>query len=66
MLRHGSAPWQLWAFALACAVPGLRLWHGQGKHFGLLKQAERDRPVVAYGSLLACLALILGGLDFGR
>ena len=66
MLRHGSEPWQLWAFGLACVLPGLWLWHGQGKHFGLGTQAERVQPVVAYGCLLACLALVLGELIFGR
>jgi len=29
MLRHGSAPWQLWLFGAITAPLGLALWHGQ-------------------------------------
>jgi hypothetical protein len=65
MLRHGSEPWQLWAFGLTVVPAGAWLWHGQGKHFGLGPDAKRIQPAVAYGCLLACLALVLGELILG-
>src|SRR3954470_17117757 len=34
MLRHGSAPWQLWLFGAITAPSGLILWHRQGSSFG--------------------------------
>ena len=66
MLRHGASPWQLWPFGLTCVPLGVWLWHRQGKHFGLGSAADRVQPIVAYGSLLACLAIVLGELVFGR
>lgn len=35
MLQHGSPAWLLWLFGVLTIPLGLRLWHGQGKHFGL-------------------------------
>src|SRR3954467_6592498 len=34
LLRHGSAPWQLWLFGAVAAPIGLSLWHNQGPAFG--------------------------------
>ena len=65
MLRHGSAPWQLWLFGAATAPLGLGLWHRQGPHFGLGPARGRVSPGVAYGSLLACAALLALGLLVG-
>src|SRR5262245_50701026 len=66
MLRHGSEPWQLWLFGAATAPAGLWLWHGQGPYFGLGPPGGRVRPGVAYGTLVACLALVVLGLVVGE
>jgi hypothetical protein len=58
MLRHGSAPWQLWLFGIVTVPAGLWLCHGQGRHFGLGPAAERVSGGVAYGTLIVCLGLI--------
>jgi hypothetical protein len=36
LLRFGARPWQLVLFGLVTVPAGLLLWHGQGKHFGLV------------------------------
>jgi hypothetical protein len=36
MLRHGAAHGQLILFAVLATSLGLYLWHGQGRHFGLV------------------------------
>jgi hypothetical protein len=33
MLRHGTPIWTLWLFGAVTIPLGLRLWHGQGRHF---------------------------------
>jgi hypothetical protein len=61
LLRHGAARWQLWLFGAVTIPTGLRLWHRQGKHFGL--DADR-KPVagrVAYAVLVVALVLITVG-----
>jgi len=65
MLRHGSAPWQLWLFAVVTAPAGLWLWHGQGPHFGLGPNRRHIDPRVAYGSLVVCLTLVVLGFAVG-
>jgi hypothetical protein len=65
MLRHGSAIWQLWLFGALTAPAGLRMWHGQGPHFGLGPAKEAVSRSVAYGSLLVCLALLALGFIVG-
>ena len=54
MLRHGSAPWQLWLFGIATAPVGLWLWHGQGADYGFGPAQGKVRRDVAYGSLVCC------------
>ena len=61
MLRHGSALWQLWLFGAATAPLGLWLWHRQGPHFGLGVAQGRVSRGAAYGSLVACLSLLVLG-----
>jgi hypothetical protein len=65
MLRHGSAPWQLWLFGLLTAPAGLWLWHGQGPHFGLGAAKGRVSRGVAWGALAGCLALLALGFVVG-
>lgn len=59
MLRHGSAPWQLWLFGVVTAPLGLALWHGQGEAFGFGTARGRVSRAAAYGTLGVCLALLL-------
>lgn len=66
MLRHGSEPWQLWLFGLFTAPFGLWLWHQQGPHFGLDKAKGQVNRGVAYGCLVACVALVILGLVVGE
>jgi hypothetical protein len=40
LLRHGAAAWQLWLFGVLTVPAGFWLWHGQGKHFGLGRDAH--------------------------
>jgi hypothetical protein len=66
LLHHGAAMWQLVLFGLVVAPPGLWLWNGQGKHFGLgdAKGAVDRRVAVAAliaVGLLATMGLLIGG-----
>jgi hypothetical protein len=65
MLRHGSAPWQLWLFGIITTPAGFWLWHGQGKHFGLGSAAEPISPPVTYGVAVVAVLLLLLGLLTG-
>lgn len=65
MLRHGSAPWQLWLFGAVAAPIGVWLWHRQGPHFGLGPARGRVDAGVAYGTLVGCLVLLAVGLVVG-
>jgi hypothetical protein len=56
LLRHGAAPWQLWLFGLLTVPAGFALWHGQGRHFGLGKDAP---PVPRRTALTIARLLIL-------
>jgi Peptidase M50B-like len=49
MLDKGAAAWQLWLFGVLAVPLGLWLWHGQGKYFGVGKNAEKTHPTAAYG-----------------
>jgi hypothetical protein len=65
MLQHGSEIWQLWLFGVATAPIGLFLWHGQGPFFGLGAAKGQVNRSVAYGSLVACIALVVLGFLVG-
>ena len=65
MLRHGSEPWQLWLFGAISAPVGLWLWHRQGPYFGLGPAKGHVNLGVAYGSLVACVALLALGFVVG-
>jgi Peptidase M50B-like len=65
MLRHGSEVWQLWLFGALTAPIGLWLWHGQGTHFGLGRTNGRVSPSAVYGTLVACVALLVLGFAVG-
>src|SRR5262245_9380040 len=57
MLRHGSAPWQLWLFGAVTVPAGLWLWHRQGPHFGLGPAKGQVHPGVAWASLVVLWAV---------
>jgi hypothetical protein len=40
IIRLGSPAWLLWSFGAVAAPLGLRLWHGQGPHFGLRRSGQ--------------------------
>jgi hypothetical protein len=65
MLKHGSAPWQLWLFGAITLPAGLWLWHGLGSHFGFGKPDGAVSRNVAYVTLTCCLALLAMGFTFG-
>jgi len=55
LLRQGAQPWQLVLYGLVASAAGLRLWHGQGRHFGLERPRQPiDRPAAA---VMICIAL---------
>jgi hypothetical protein len=61
MLRHGSALWQLWLFGAITVPIGFGLWHRQGPFFGLGAAEGNVNPVVAHGTfVVAVLLLVLG------
>jgi hypothetical protein len=65
MLRNGSELWQLWLFGALAAPTGLWLWYGLSAYFGI---GPANRPIprrVAYGTLIAFMALIALGLIVG-
>jgi hypothetical protein len=66
LLRHGSAPWQLWLFGVIAVPAGFAVWYGQGRHFGFGTSHGQVDPAVAYASLAACQALLGLGLATGR
>ena len=65
MLRQGSAAWQLWLFGIVTVPIGLRLWHGQGLHFGLGEAGGRVSRAAAYKSVAVCVALLVLGFVVG-
>lgn len=59
LLRHGAAPWQLWLFGLLTVPFGFALWHGQGRYFGLGKDAQPvSRRAAAITALLLTLVVV--------
>jgi hypothetical protein len=65
MLRHGSDLWQLWLFGAFTVAVGLLLWHGQSRHFGVGPAKMQIDRGVAYGSLVAFIALLILDLFIG-
>jgi hypothetical protein len=65
LLRHGSAPWQLWLFGTVTAPAGLWLWHRQGPHFGLGPAKGLVNCSVAWVTLMACVMLLAVGIVVG-
>jgi hypothetical protein len=65
LLHHGASAWQLALFGIVVAPPGLWLWNGQGKHFGLGDAHVVVSPRVALATLVAFVALALIGFAVG-
>jgi hypothetical protein len=65
MLRHGSPSWCLWLFGVLAVPAGLRLWHRQGRHFGLGAEPHEVSPAIAFGVGIACALLVIGGWLLG-
>jgi hypothetical protein len=66
MLNHGSQAWQLWLFGVLAAPAGFCLWHRQGANFGLGSANGQVDRHVAYGTLIACIALAVIGFAVGE
>jgi hypothetical protein len=66
MLQHGATVWQLWLFGAAAAPLGIRLWNGQGPHFGFGPAQGRVSRGAVHGCLAACVALLMLGFAVGR
>ena len=56
MLRHGSPIWILWLFGLLAVPVGLALWNGQGREFGVGREAA---PVDVAALFVSTVALML-------
>jgi hypothetical protein len=56
LLSHGAPAWSLWAFGIVAVAAGLRLWHGEGAHFGLGAAQGRVSPRAAY--IVAAVVLL--------
>jgi hypothetical protein len=65
MLRHGSAIWQLWLFGIVTVPVGMRVWHGQGSHFGFGDARGRVSRGAAFRSLAVCVVLLVLCLAVG-
>lgn len=62
MLQHGAALWQLWLFGLVAVPSGFAMWNGQGKHFGLGRDAKPIPTRLAYA--MCAIALLLATIGF--
>lgn len=64
MLRHGSPPWQLWLFGAVALPIGIRMWNGEGTHFGFgsARGAVDRRATIV--SVMTCLLLMALGFAF--
>lgn len=62
LIRLGSPVWLLGLFGVITVPLGLRLWHGQGQHFGLGKASGRVDSRIAYTSAFALVLLIVAEL----
>lgn len=65
LLRHGAHGWQLWLFGFITAPMGLSLWHGLGRRFGLGRDCDEVPRAVVYGSVVACIAVLMIALLVG-
>jgi hypothetical protein len=65
LLRHGSPTWCLWLFGVVAVPAGLRLWHRQGRHFGLGAEPDHVPVGVVCGVCVACAGLAIVGLLLG-
>lgn len=65
MLRHGSPTWLLWLFGLVAVPVGLALWNGQGRHFGIGRDASGVDEMALAASTVAALVLLTIGLLVG-
>jgi hypothetical protein len=62
LLSRGAALWQLWLFGLVTMPVGFYLWHQQGKHFGLGRDAE---PVpIGFVAVMGAIAGALAGIGW--
>jgi len=62
LLQHGAPAWSLWLFGVPAVIAGLRLWHRQGRYFGLGKGPDEVRPGIVWGTGIACSLLVILGL----
>ncbi|NBC11070.1 MAG: hypothetical protein GVY24_04945 [Planctomycetes bacterium] len=60
MLRTGTPIVVLWVVGGLAAASGLALWHRQGKHFGLGRDATPVPVRQAYGCVLALMLIAVG------
>ncbi len=65
MLRLGTPVWLLWAFGALCVPLGLRLWHRQGKFFGLGRDALLVSARSAYGTAAVLVLLVVAQVLLG-
>lgn len=65
MLRHGSPMWLLWLFGLLTVPAGLVLWNGQGKHFGIGRDAADVDAGAIVASAIALVVVLAIGLLVG-
>lgn len=63
LLRHGERPWVMCLCGVALLVVGLRLWHGEGGHFGGGGQPVNRRHAGVCGAafVIVVVALLLAG-----
>jgi hypothetical protein len=61
MLRQGSSRWQLWLFGAVVTPLGFLLWHRQGIHFGLGRDAAEISSHQVWVSCLVCVGLLAFG-----
>jgi hypothetical protein len=61
MMQHGTPHWAMFLFGILTVSPGLYLWHGQGKHFGL---GEAGGKVNRQATIAAVLSLtVIVGME---
>lgn len=58
MMQHGSPYWVMIIFGILTVLPGLYLWHSQGKHFGLGEAGGKVNRQAAIVSALLLLAVV--------
>ena len=66
LIGLGQPHWRLWLFGAVTVPAGFALWNGQGKNFGLGRDATPiDRTVVA-GTVAVLASLLVLGMMVGR